>query len=199
MSVNTPHVSSLRDKSLTAFNRLGWHCARAEVTRDALFLKVTGERKSKSALSGGPESGDRQRVFISYLADGYAKYPLKFTCGADTDEGRLEIVSGVYRWPGGNFVSGYDWRDGIGDPDKRPARYDYAWQTVEYNDVGIDEFMILCRLINIAPYICVNIGFGDSYSAAQWVEYCNGSVDTPMGGLRAAVACETSARIMSFS
>ncbi len=85
------------------------------------------------------------------------------------------------------------------DPDKRPARYDYAWQTVEYNDVGIDEFMILCRLINIDPYICVNIGFGDSYSAAQWVEYCNGSVDTPMSGLRAAVACETSARIMSFS
>lgn len=175
----------------------------------------------KVSLIWGPEPDDRQSIVISYLADGYAKYPLAFTSGADTDEGRLEIKgtgkgsfhigavslmpadnlygyradiisllreldSGVYRWPGGNFLSGYDWRDGIGDPDKRPPRYDYAWQTVEYNDVGIDEFMTLCRLINIDPYICVNIGFGDAYSAAQWVDYCNGPIDSPMGSLRAA-------------
>jgi len=97
-----------------------------------------------------------------------------------------ELNSGIYRWPGGNFVSGYDWRDGIGERDKRPPRYDYAWRTVEYNDVGTDEFMTLCGLLDIDPYICVNAGFGDDYSAAQWVEYCNGSVDTPMGKLRAA-------------
>ncbi len=186
-----------------------------------IVLEGDSKAKVEVSLVWGPESGDRQSVFISYLADGYAKYPLSFTSQADTDEGRLEIVgtgegffhigavslmpadnvqgfradiikllkeldSGVYRWPGGNFLSGYDWRDGIGDADKRPPRYDYAWQTVEYNDVGIDEFMILCRLLNIDPYICVNIGFGDSYSASQWVEYCNGSVDTPMGRLRAA-------------
>ena len=113
---------------------------------------------------------------------------------ADNIEGyRADIIallkqldSGTYRWPGGNFVSGYDWRDGIGDPDKRPPRYDYAWRTVEYNDVGNDEFMTLCRLIGIDPYMCVNIGLGDAYSAAQWVEYCNGAVDTPMGRLRVA-------------
>ncbi len=97
-----------------------------------------------------------------------------------------ELDSGIYRWPGGNFVSGYDWRDGIGDRDKRPPRYDFAWKTVEYNDVGTDEFLILCRLLGIDPYICVNAGFGDAYSAAQWVEYANGSLDTPMGELRAA-------------
>jgi len=96
-----------------------------------------------------------------------------------------ELNSGIYRWPGGNFVSGYEWRDGIGNRDKRPPRYDFAWNTVEYNDVGTDEFMTLCSLLGIDPYICVNAGFGDAYSAAQWVEYCNGSVDTPMGKLRA--------------
>ncbi|MBZ5514716.1 MAG: alpha-N-arabinofuranosidase [Acidobacteriia bacterium] len=97
-----------------------------------------------------------------------------------------EVDWGIYRWPGGNFVSGYDWRDGIGDRDSRPPRYDYAWHTVEYNDVGTDEFVTLCRLLKIDPYICVNSGFGDAYSAARWVEYCNGSAGTPMGKLRAA-------------
>ncbi len=97
-----------------------------------------------------------------------------------------EQDSGIYRWPGGNFVSGYDWRDGIGNRDKRPPRYDYAWHTVEYNDMGTDEFMTLCRLIAIDPYICVNAGFGDAHSAAEWVEYCNGAATTPQGKVRAA-------------
>jgi len=96
------------------------------------------------------------------------------------------LDSGIYRWPGGNFASGYDWRDGIGDRDRRPPRYDYAWRTVEYNDVGTDEYMTLCRLLGIDPYICVNAGFGDAHSAAEWVEYCNGPAGTPMGKLRAA-------------
>jgi len=96
------------------------------------------------------------------------------------------LDSGIYRWPGGNFVSNYDWRDGVGDRDKRPPRYDYAWHTVEYNDVGTDEFMTLCRLLIIDPFICVNAGLGDAHSAAQWVEYTNGSLSTPMGRWRAA-------------
>ena len=97
-----------------------------------------------------------------------------------------ELNSGIYRWPGGNFVSGYDWRNGIGERDRRPPRYDYAWRTVEYNDMGTDEYLTLCRLLGIDPYICVNAGFGDAHSAAEWVEYCNGSATTPMGKLRAA-------------
>ena len=97
-----------------------------------------------------------------------------------------DLDSGTYRWPGGNFVSGYDWRDGVGEQDKRPPRYDHAWNTVEYNDVGTDEYMTLCGLLGIDPYLCVNAGLGDANSAAQWVEYANGSTDTPMGKLRAA-------------
>ena len=97
-----------------------------------------------------------------------------------------DLNAGIYRWPGGNFVSGYEWRDGIGDRDKRSPRYDHAWNTVEYNDVGTDEYMTLCGLLGIDPYICVNAGFGDAHSAAEWVEYANGPVGTPMGGLRAA-------------
>lgn len=96
-----------------------------------------------------------------------------------------DIGSPIYRWPGGNFLSGYEWRDGIGDPDQRPPRYDYAWNTVESNDMGTDEYLTWCRLLGSEPYLVVNTGFGDAYSAGQWVEYVNGDVETPMGTWRA--------------
>lgn len=96
------------------------------------------------------------------------------------------LHSGVYRWPGGNFVSGHEWRDAIGDPDKRPPIMDPVWHAVQPNDVGTDEFVTLCRLLDVEPYVTVNGGFGDEWSAAQLVEYANGAVTTPMGKLRAA-------------
>jgi len=97
-----------------------------------------------------------------------------------------QLHSGVYRWPGGNFVSGYEWRNAIGDPDKRPPIMDPVWHAVQPNDVGTDEFMTLCRLLDVEPYVTVNGGFGDEWSAAQLVEYANGAVTTPMGKWRAA-------------
>jgi alpha-N-arabinofuranosidase len=97
-----------------------------------------------------------------------------------------ELGSPVYRWPGGNFVSGYNWRDGIGDRDKRPPRKNPAWTGVENNDVGIHEFMRFCELINTEPYIAVNAGLGNSDEAMAEVQYTNGSQDTPMGKLRSA-------------
>jgi alpha-N-arabinofuranosidase len=95
-----------------------------------------------------------------------------------------ELDAPVYRWPGGNFVSGYNWRDGIGDRDRRPPRKNPAWQGIEHNDVGIHEFMALCRLIDAEPYIAVNSGLGDVAAAADEVEYVNGAASTPMGALR---------------
>ena len=97
-----------------------------------------------------------------------------------------EIGPTMFRWPGGNMTSAYDWRDGIGDPDKRPPRYDYAWHALEPNDAGVDDYMNLNKLLNMESYICVNTGFGDAHSAAQEVEYVNGAASTPMGKLRAA-------------
>jgi len=106
---------------------------------------------------------------------------------ADTLKLLKELDSPIYRWPGGNFVSGYDWRDGIGPRDRRPPRPRLAWPgQLESNDFGIDEFMVFCRLLDTEPYIAVNSGFGDAHSAAKEVEYVNGPPDTPMGGLRAA-------------
>ncbi len=96
------------------------------------------------------------------------------------------LHSGVYRIPGGNFVSAFEWRNSIGDPDKRPPIYDPVWRAVQPNDVGVDEFMTLCKLLDVAPYITVDAGLGDEWSAAQLVQYCNGAAITPMGRLRAA-------------
>jgi alpha-N-arabinofuranosidase len=96
-----------------------------------------------------------------------------------------EMRPPVLRYPGGNFVSGYHWQDGIGDRDQRPIRYDYAWNVWEPNDVGIDEFMQLCTLLGCEPYISVNAGNGTAEEAAAWVEYCNGATNTRYGSLRA--------------
>ena len=97
-----------------------------------------------------------------------------------------QLHSGVYRFPGGNFVSAHEWRDAVGDPDKRPPIYDPVWHAVQPNDVGTDEFLTLCRLLGVDPYITVNAGFGDAWSARELVEYTNGAVSTPMGKWRAA-------------
>ena len=97
-----------------------------------------------------------------------------------------QLHSGVYRFPGGNFVSAYEWRYAVGDPDKRPPIMDPVWHAVQPNDVGTDEFLTLCRLLGVDPYITVNVGFGDAWSARELVEYTNGDVTTPMGKWRAA-------------
>ena len=96
------------------------------------------------------------------------------------------LRSGVYRFPGGNFVSAHEWRDAIGDPDRRPPTWDPVWRALQPNDVGTDEFITLCQLLDVEPYITVNAGTGDAWSAAQYVEYANGDASTPMGRLRAA-------------
>jgi alpha-N-arabinofuranosidase len=97
-----------------------------------------------------------------------------------------ELDSPIYRWPGGNFVSGYDWRDGIGNRDTRPPRQNPAWKGVEPNDVGIHEYMDLMGMIGAEPYVALNTGLGTVHQVAEEVQYCNGSAETPMGKLRAA-------------
>ena len=69
-----------------------------------------------------------------------------------------ELGVTVVRYPGGNFVSGYDWEDGIGPPAERPVRLDKAWKTLETNQVGIDEFMRWTQSVECEPMVAVNLG-----------------------------------------
>ncbi len=96
-----------------------------------------------------------------------------------------ELKPGHIRYPGGNFASGYHWRDGIGPREKRPTRLNVAWLGLEPNEVGTDEFLRFCELAGMQVMMCVNAGDGTPEEAADWVEYCNGGPETPLGGLRA--------------
>ena len=90
----------------------------------------------------------------------------------------------LLRWPGGNFSSNYNWRDGIGPRDQRPARLEMAWGTVEDNRFGTHEFLEYCDRLKTEPYLCANFGTGSWDEAQQWVEYCNGSGETTTAKLR---------------
>lgn len=94
---------------------------------------------------------------------------------AGPDGFRIDVLAAVrdlgvtnVRWPGGNFVSGYHWSDGIG-PD-RPRRTDLAWQSEESNRFGTDEFMAWCAAAGVEPVLCLNMGTGSLDEALAWVE-----------------------------
>lgn len=97
-------------------------------------------------------------------SDGYRK---------DTMQAVKDLSVTILRWPGGNFVSGYNWKDGIGPRDSRPVRPDYAWGDVETNRFGTDEFLKYCERVGTEPYICINAGLGSVDDARHWVEYTN--------------------------
>jgi alpha-L-arabinofuranosidase len=89
----------------------------------------------------------------------------------------LEAVKGLNvsltRYPGGNFVSNYNWKDGVGPQNERPARLELAWKRLESNQFGTNEFMDYAKLMGTEPYFAVNLGTGTIQEAQQWVEYTN--------------------------
>ena len=105
---------------------------------------------------------------------------------ADTTSIARSLHSGFWRLPGGNFLSDWDWHQAIGPRDKRPPMFDHAWSAMQPNDIGMDEWMELTKLLGVEPYITVNAGLGDANSAAEEVEYLNGPATTEWGTKRAA-------------
>ncbi len=104
---------------------------------------------------------------------------------SDADGYRKDVMDAVkalhvtiLRWPGGNFASGYDWKDGIGPKAMRPVRPELAWNDVESNQFGTDEFLKYTERIGADPYICLNLGLGTIGEARDWVEYTNGTLAT---------------------
>jgi alpha-N-arabinofuranosidase len=96
----------------------------------------------------------------------------------DVMEAAKGLGVSILRYPGGNFSSGYDWKDGIGPKDQRPVRMDLAWGDLESNRFGTDEFLRYCERIGAAPYICINGGLGTVDDARHWIEYTNESRHT---------------------
>src|SRR5690606_33145404 len=95
-----------------------------------------------------------------------------------------ELQVTAIRWPGGNFVSGYNWMDGIGPKAERPVRLDLSRTRKESNQMGTAEYAIFCNLVGAENFICINAGTGTIEDAANWVEYCNAPAGTYYADLR---------------
>jgi alpha-N-arabinofuranosidase len=116
---------------------------------------------------------------------------------ADQDGFRSDVLALVQelgvttvRYPGGNFVSAYDWRDGIGPVAERPVRLDPAWHTVEPNRFGIDEFVRWCRAAAVEPMMALNLGTDGIRSALHLLEYANHPGGTTLSDERRANGAE---------
>jgi len=112
---------------------------------------------------------------------------------ADEDGFRRDVMGALrrldmtaMRYPGGNFASGYHWQDGIGMRESRPTVRELAWQSIEPNHFGTDEFIRLCRKMGWTPMLTVNLGTGTPEEARDWVEYCNCPTGTRVADQRAA-------------
>jgi alpha-L-arabinofuranosidase len=112
---------------------------------------------------------------------------------ADADGLRTDVLArlreqrySTIRYPGGNFLSGYNWLDGVGPKAQRPRRRELAWQSIETNQFGTNEFINFCRKIDTAPMLAVNMGTGTIEQAAALVEYCNAPTGTYWSDLRAS-------------
>jgi len=103
----------------------------------------------------------------------------------DYIEAARELKLTNMRWPGGNYVAGYNWRDGIGPKDKRPVRKELAWGALDNNHVGTDEWVKLNKACGTENVVCINLGTGTLDDARYWVEYCNCEKGSYWADLRA--------------
>jgi len=95
-----------------------------------------------------------------------------------------ELNVPVVRYPGGNFVSGYHWEDGVGPKENRPAKVDLAWKVIESNQFGLNEFMDWCKKASTTPMMAVNLGTRGPEDAKNLLEYCNMKGGTYYSDLR---------------
>jgi len=91
----------------------------------------------------------------------------------DVVEAIRQLHPTIVRYPGGNFVSNYNWLDGVGPKSERVPRMELAWGTLETNQFGTNEFMAFAKTVGTDPYFTVNMGTGTIEEARRWVEYCN--------------------------
>lgn len=171
-------------------------------------VRLKGNKWRKCAtdlhIADGPRAGDL--CYLGLVFDGPATvwidqaelFPSDHVAGFDPDVLRLcrEMRPSLLRFPGGNFASGYHWRDGIGPREKRVTRSNPAWGGIETNHVGTDEWIAFARAVGAEPLICVNCGDGTPQEAADWVRYCNEAPNGPLGCVRAANGHRTPYKVL---
>jgi alpha-L-arabinofuranosidase len=161
----------------------------------AVTLPIPAAAWRKAAFSFTPSS-DSSAARLEIIGTGSGRFAIGAVSlmpsdniggwRADTTAIARSLHSGFWRLPGGNFLSDWDWHLAIGPRDKRPPVFDRAWSAMQPNDIGMDEWMELTRLLGVEPYVTVNAGLGDANSAAEEVEYLNGPATSEWGAKRAA-------------
>ncbi len=152
--------------------------------------------KAEIILSKEFKTGEiDKRIYGSFIEHlGRAVYGGIYEPGhitADDDGFRTDVINlvkelnvPIVRYPGGNFVSGYNWEDGVGPVDKRPKRLDLAWGTTEPNYFGTNEFMKWCKKANTECMMAVNLGTRGADEARNLVEYTNHKSGSAWSDLR---------------
>jgi alpha-N-arabinofuranosidase len=155
---------------------------------------VASDRWEKyTAEFTAPEDTSQGRVRIGFAGTGTFWMDSASLMPADNVDGmRRDVIEAlrpihvsVLRYPGGCYADYYNWKNGIGPRDKRPEKWSTVWHEWNSNDFGTDEYMELARMLGYDGHITTNYVSGTAQEAAEWVEYTNGSVNTPMGRLRA--------------
>lgn len=157
------------------------HNSKEVLASANISVTVTGWSKYSFSLDVPPRSLQRlEPADFAILVNGDGRidldnvqlFPADAINGLDPDEVRMarEMHTPLVRF-GGNFTSGYHWRDGIGPEDKRVSMLNIAWGIPEYNTFGTDEFLNFCKLIGAEPQIAVNLGSGTPQEAADWAKY----------------------------
>jgi len=161
--------------------------AQAPATADQTARIFINSRRTIGALD--------RNLFGSFLEHlGRAIYEGVYDPGskfADANGFRTDVMDEIrklgvpiIRYPGGNFVSGYNWLDGVGPKQDRPRVLDKAWNTIETNQFGTNEFMAWCKAVGTLPLMGLNLGTGNAEQAAALVEYCNVDSGTRWSDLR---------------
>jgi alpha-N-arabinofuranosidase len=166
---------------------------RNQVIARQPFSQLTDQWAKYEATLTATETVDLAQLHIgvkgkgTFWIDSASLMPANNVRGmrGDVLEAAKPLEVPILRYPGGCFADTYHWKDGIGNRDKRPERWNPFWNEWEPNDFGFDDFMAFTNMLGIEPHITLNSMAGTPAEAADWVQYANGSVDTPMGKLRA--------------
>ena len=172
---------------------LVWGKGRADRMVVALQAPRRGWQKAEFAFSPNTDASDARLEITgtgsgTFKVDAISLMPDDNIDGwrADTTAIARSLNSGMWRLPGGNFLSDWDWHGALGPRDKRAPMFDHAWSAMQPNDLGMDEWMKLTQILGVDPYVTVNAGLGDAHSSAEEVEYLNGPATSEWGARRAA-------------
>jgi alpha-N-arabinofuranosidase len=184
-----------RRRFLSSLGKTGLALATSSLLTRIGYAQAQGRVSRVIIDASNARANIDRRLFGSFLEHlGRAIYTGVYQPGsplADRNGFRSDVVTEIkslgvpiVRYPGGNFVSGYNWLDGVGPKDKRPTVLERAWNSMETNQFGTNEFVDWCRLAGAEPLLGMNFGTGTVEMAVNYVEYCNVARGTKWSDLR---------------